>query len=69
MGWSSGTSLFERIAERLKNTVRNEELRTEIYIILIDEFEDDDWDNIDEVTGIDSSLDKAIRELYPDFEF
>ena len=46
----------------------DEELRKNIYIPIIEKFEDCDWDTQDECLGIDPVYDLLYNELYGDYE-
>lgn len=67
MGWSSGTELMENFALRLKKSRINAEIRKKVYLILVDEMEAMDWDNVNEVEGLDKALDEALVELHPEY--
>jgi hypothetical protein len=69
MGWSSGTTVMEKIMNATKAVVEDGTDRKRLYIEFIGAFEDADWDNIDECVGIDEAFDEAVAYLYPDFEF
>jgi len=67
MGWSSGSDLMRWIIEDLKTIVKDNKLRKKIYVCLINNFENEDWDTQDEVREIDESFDKALEELHPEW--
>ena len=71
MGWSSGTSLIRKLIVSINRNILNDSNAnrtvTLIYIDMITAFEEADWDNLDEVIGIDSRFDDAVRWLYPNY--
>ena len=67
MGWSSGSRIFGKVIEAIKPAVKDENARKEIYLDLIDAFEESDWDTQDECMGKDPAYDAALKELYPDW--
>jgi len=68
MGWASGASLMENIIDRVRKVIPNEEYRKELYKVLIDEFENDDWDTQSDIDWRkDAAFDEAMRELHPDW--
>lgn len=58
MGWSSGTELVETVARAIKKNVKEPKVRKALYESLVSAAESHDWDNLDEVLGIDPILDK-----------
>jgi len=62
MGWSSGTSLFEHVIETVKFHVPDFDTRYSMYVELVSAFEAHDWDNLDEVVGIDPAYDQFYNE-------
>lgn len=64
MGWGSGSTLMEKIVKRIKNDVTDQEVRKIVYKILVDEFENEDWDTVDEVLYLDDALDEVIYEMH-----
>jgi hypothetical protein len=67
MGWSSGSSLMGNIIRRSQKLDISFGQMVELYLILIESFEDRDWDCIDEVMGLDPAFDKAAKILHPDW--
>lgn len=65
MGWGSGSTLMEKIVKRIKNDVTDQEVRKIVYKILVEEFENQDWDTVDEVLYLDDALDDVIYEMHP----
>jgi hypothetical protein len=67
MGWASGSRLFNSVIEVLKNNIDDKQLREDIYIELIEAFEDCDWDTQDECMDRDPAFDSALKELHPNW--
>lgn len=65
MGWSGGSRLFSNIIDVLQREISDSEKRQAIYWDLIQEFENEDWDTLDECMGEDPAYDLAVRELHP----
>ena len=65
MGWGSGTGLMAEVIYAVDEYVESEEVRTKVYTLLIQAFEDRDWDGIDEMMGIDPAFDQAARKIHP----
>jgi len=57
MGWSSGTTLFEHVIETVQFHVPDFDTRYNMYVELVSAFQARDWDNLDEVVGIDPAYD------------
>lgn len=70
MGWASGSDLMVRIIRRVKRSRENDPFTgvSEIYDILIREFENSDCDTLDECLGMDTYFDYAYRRLHSDRE-
>lgn len=64
MGWSSGTSLMEAVIVAIQANVPDEEVRYNLYEEIVDAFQDADWDNLDEVAGIDPAYDRLYKLKY-----
>lgn len=64
MGWSSGTTLFREVINTTKAVVKEHGARMALYRGFIAAFEDADWDNLDEVMGIDDAYDEVVRLKY-----
>lgn len=64
MGWSSGTSLMEAVIVAIQANVPDEEVRYNLYEEIVDAFQDADWDNLDEVVGIDPAYDRLYKLKY-----
>lgn len=60
MGWSSGTELVEEIATAIKAYVGDADIKRKLYDALVSAAITQDWDNEDEVKGMDPILDEAI---------
>lgn len=66
MGWASGSRLFLRLIEAIKQELPEDaEKRERIYREMFDAFEDADWDTTDECLGEDPAYDKIHNEKYP----
>lgn len=63
MGFSSFSPNAKRLMEIIRDNVDDNEVKDVIFKDFISIFEDMDFDNIDELTGIDPVLDAII---YPD---
>lgn len=63
MGFSSFSSNAKRLMEIIRDNVDDNEVKDVIFKEFISVFEDMDFDNLDELTGIDPVLDAII---YPD---
>lgn len=66
MGWASGSSMFGEIIEFLQETIEDDDVRKELYMGLIDIFENRDCDTLYECKGEDEAFDEAFEELHPD---
>lgn len=66
MGWASGSSMFSEIIEFLQETIEDDELRKDLYLGLIEIFENRDCDTLHECKGEDDAFDDAFEELYPE---
>ena len=61
MGWSGGTDIAQAVIKAIKPRVKDAKTRTKIYKDIIDALESADWDNQDEVIGLDDAFDKALE--------
>jgi hypothetical protein len=68
MGWAGGSRPMRKIIETINKEIDDDSTRTRIYRVLIDEFENEDWDTQGECLGIDSAFDQALRQQHPDWE-
>ena len=66
MGWASGSTTFSQIIAAVKPEVANKDARKRIYLPIIEAFEDQDWDTMDECVGEDEAYDEIYAEKYPD---
>ena len=64
MGWKSGSSLMDNIIEELKDRVFDDQVREEVYSILIEAFQDRDCDTLAECYGQDSAFDAAYDDIH-----
>ncbi len=63
MGWSSGTELVEDVANAIKKHVTDPKVKRKLYDALVIAAINQDWDNEDEVAGLDPILDKSIKTI------
>lgn len=63
MGFSSFSEHAKRIIETVRNNVDDEDAREVIYKEFIDIFGDMDFDNFEELEGIDRVMDKIMSDL------
>lgn len=68
MGWSGGASLMREIINAFQEEVKDEEQRYKVYLKIIRDFEQCDWDNQADVMTIDPAYDRALKELHPDWD-
>lgn len=68
MGWASGSTLFSRVIETLKDHVEDYDDRVAIYQDLIQDFSDADWDTQDECLGEDDAYDEALYNVFPEWK-
>lgn len=67
MGWSGGSLLMSEVIAALQNHVDDEDVRKEIYLEIIEAFEDKDADTLDECVDEDPAFREALLELHPDY--
>lgn len=67
MGWASGSGLLGDIVLSTQKVVPKRH-RKELYKLFINHFEQYDCDTCAECEGIDPEFDKAIKELYPEYD-
>ena len=67
MGWSRGSRVMGEIITALQPHLPDDEARKGVYKILIDCFENMDWDTQNECEGEDPAFDAAMEELHPDW--
>lgn len=67
MGWASGSGLLSDIVLSTQKVVPKKH-RKELYKLFIDHFESYDCDTVCECAGLDSEFDKALKELYPEYD-
>lgn len=66
MGWSSGTRLVEKVIKSVEATVSSSSEKEWLFFLLIENFRSHDWDNIDEVIGLNPHFDKAACKMFPE---
>lgn len=67
MGWASGSELLGSVVMSTQKIVPKK-YRKELYKLYINHFEAHDCDTVCECEGIDPEFDKAIKELYPEYD-
>lgn len=67
MGWSRGSQIMDQIIGQLQTHLPDEEVRQGVYAILIETFEDMDWDTQNECEGVDPAFDAALEAAHPDW--
>lgn len=67
MGWSSGSRIMNEIIEVLKDVVDDRDERFDVYYRLIEIFENNDCDTLDECLNEDTAFDEAYRDIYPEY--
>jgi len=68
MGWASGSTIVDALITSLRENVKSDDVRKNIYLDVITAFEDADWDTQDECEGYDPAFDEALKELHPDWD-
>lgn len=64
MGWSTGSNIASPLIEVIKKNVRNKDKRREIYEVLLEVLEEQDWDTQDESFDIDSIFDEVYNNKH-----
>ena len=65
MGWSSGATLFQTLAENISSNVSDEDERLVVYEEMINAFDAHDCDDLSYLIGeVDHILDEALRDFY-----
>lgn len=67
MGWSRGSQVMEGIITALQPHMPDAEARQGVYEILIECFEDMDWDTQSECLKLDPAFDAAFKAMHPDW--
>lgn len=67
MGWASGSSLMSEVIASLKGTVSDDKIRVQAYVGIIEAFEGNDCDTLDECIGDDEAWDTAYGIVNPVF--
>lgn len=69
MGWSSGTSIFDKMVVSLRNDIGlPAETQEEILYTLAEAMENCDWDGLGDIPiGEDPVLDKVMERLHPEW--
>jgi hypothetical protein len=68
MGWGSGSEMMSDIIYDMKKKVKDKETRKIIYKILIESFENNDWDTQEECMGSDKAFDEVLKDLHATWE-
>jgi hypothetical protein len=66
MGWASGSSLMSDIIATIQENVDDHDIRVQIYVDIINAFEDKDADTLDECLDEDEAFDEAYTEVHPE---
>lgn len=69
MGWTGGIDIMDSIVECLQKEIEDADKRKNIYIKIIKILEGEDWDTLCECQNKDKAFKKAVKELYPEWEF
>ena len=67
MGWCSGDALLGQAWEHIREHIADEEERHELFVQLIDLFEDHDMDCYDSIMEFPEG-EAALRQLHPDWD-
>lgn len=65
MGWASGSEIARELIDVIKRNVEDKNARRKIYDKMIDTFEKEDCDTLDECRGIDEIFDGLMDERKP----
>ena len=68
MGWSGGSEIADTLIDIISTEVKNKTTRKRMYIGIIEELENHDWDTQEESLGQDDVFDEALKELHPEWE-
>lgn len=68
MGWSNGSNLMSQVIDIIQSHTQPSKYTKNMYMCLIDAFEDFDADCLHECLGENEYFDKAYKEMYPDCE-
>ena len=68
MGWASGSSVMDIIIAALSYHIKDDTVRYQIYKLLIEALEGNDWDTQNECLGYDTMFDVALDSIHPDWE-
>lgn len=63
MGWSSGTDLATDMIIAINGSVTNDTTKTVLYRTLYKALCNADWDNEDEVHGLDPVFDRVVKQI------
>ncbi len=66
MGWCGGSDIAEKAIKAIKPRINDTSVRFAIYVDLIVALQENDWDNEDEVIGLDYAFDLALTQLRQD---
>lgn len=64
MGWGSGATLMYGIIQRVRPHMPDD-ARKSLYLAIIPEFEEMDWDTQRDCMGEDPMFDEALKKLHP----
>lgn len=70
MGWCSATTIFDKMATEILETVHSDEDKIAILITVAQTLEDDDWDCQSDSRYIDHPLvGQVFRRMHPDWDW
>lgn len=64
MGWSGGSEVAIKIGQAIADNVKSKATRKKLYTAMVDALTEQDWDTLDEASGIDEDLDKILNDNY-----
>lgn len=64
MGWASGSFVMTDLIRTLKEYVKCDDTRHNIYCDMIDSLTGLDWDCLDDCEGEDEVYDNVLKEMY-----
>lgn len=67
MGWYSGSSILNDLIPVMKAEMPSDFSRQRVYTILINAFEQMDWDTQVENLGQDKAYDAALKAIHPEW--
>jgi len=67
MGWSTGSLIFSDLINALNDAEVEDQIRSQIYEVMIETFESYDCDTLDDCLGKDKMFDEVYKELNPGY--